>query len=192
MKLMNRLNPKYDQILAKLKGIDDIHTFENILEKEINKKINLKMVKFTIFLSDTEETEYTRNKSRKIIINKEDLQDKYNNFDFGIRISVGSDTCIALLLIELNEKKYHNEEKLFLKGLSEELVYSVNYVRTLHLRKNIEFIPDSKYLSEEKIENIQFIKDFAALIYNLSDDEKIKTYSKTIVEKAEKLGDRND
>ena len=189
---MNRLNPRYDQILTKLKGIDDIYTFENILEKEINKKINLKTAKFVIFLSDIEESRYIRNKSRKIIINKEDLQHEYNNFDFGIRISVGSDTCIALLLIELNEKKYHNEEKLFLKGLAEELVYSVNYVRTLHLRKNIEYIPHSKYLNEEKKENIQFIKDFAALIYNLSNDEKIKAYSRTIMEKSDELGDEHD
>ncbi|MCP1223009.1 hypothetical protein [Sebaldella sp. S0638] len=192
IRLMNRLNPRYDQILAKLKGIDDIHIFENILEKEISKKINPKTIKFIIFLSDTEEKEYIRNKSRKIIISKEDFKNKYANFDFGIKISVGTNTCIALLLIELNERKYHNEEKLFLKGLSEELVYSVNYVRTLHLRKYIESVSDNKYINEEIKENIQFIKDFAALIYNLSDDKKIKAYSKTIIEKAEKLGDKHD
>ena len=191
IKLMNRLNPKYDQILAKLKGIDDIHTFENILEKEINKKLHFKTVKFIIFLSDSEETKYIRNKSRKIIINKEDLQNKYSNFDFGIKISVGNNICIALLLIELNEKKYHNEEKLFLKGLAEKLVYSVNYVRTLHLRKNIENVSLDKFLEEKNRENIQFIKDFAALIYNSSDDKKIKTYSKVIMEKSEKLGDKH-
>lgn len=191
-KIFKKISPKYDDLFLKLKGTDNIDDFEKIIEKELPKRITAEKIKFKIFLSANEHDEYIKNKNDDIITNSEGFQDNYKEYNLGIKLKINTNTCIALLLVKYKDKMYFNEDNIFLMGILEKLFYTINYIRTLTLKKNLVSDTKVEYSNEIKKEALQFISEFATLTYNHTEDEKIKTYSKAIIEKAKIFGDSND
>ena len=120
------------------------------------------------------------------------MKNNYKKFDYGIKLNNEKNTCIALLLIEDREGSSIKEVILLLINLMEKLSYVINYVRTLNLKKTLVESPETCISSETFYEEIMFIQKFASFIHSQTNEEKIKDYSEIILEKIEKLGEKND
>ena len=116
------------------------------------------------------------------------MKNNYKKFDYGIKLNIEKNTCIALLLIEDREGSSIKEVILLLIKLS----YIINYVRIINLKKTLVEKTEDYPLQEISKEEIMFIQKFTSLIYSQTNEEKIKNYSKIILEKADKLGDKHD
>ena len=185
-------NNMFEDIYMKLKGVDDIEIFENIFEKEIMKNLPIESTQFKVFLNVEEITKYLENIRIDNVVYKENLKGEYKKFDFGIRLITEKDACIALLLIETKNENSEKEIIFLLADLMEKLSYVINYVRTLNLKKTLVESPETCISSETFYEEIMFIQKFASLIHSQTNEEKIKNYSEIILEKIEKLGEKND
>ncbi|MBP9477729.1 MAG: hypothetical protein KBF12_03835 [Sebaldella sp.] len=120
------------------------------------------------------------------------MKNNYKKFDYGIKLNIEKNTCIALLLIEDREGSSIKEVILLLINLMEKLSYIINYVRIINLKKTLVEKTEDYPLQEISKEEIMFIQKFTSLIYSQTNEEKIKNYSKIILEKADKLGDKHD
>lgn len=186
----NKSIVSYEKFLNKLKGVDNIEEFQNIIENEILKKNSLESVKFKIFLGYNEEKEYIRISDNNKIVKNENLCEKYENYDFGLRIKVKNDICIALLLIKTKNEKYLNELIASLSIFMDDLVYIINYIRTLSLKNNLEKRSEKEQLNKILEEHLTFIKEFSLLIKKKTKEEDIKKYSEMILQNVKDLGDK--
>ena len=186
----NRNINSYNKFLNKLKGVDNIEEFQNITEEEILKKNSLESVKFKILSDYTEEEEFVRISDNNKIINNENLQEKFRDYDFGLRMKVRDDVCIALLLVKTKNGKYINEFIASLSIFMDDLVYIVNYIRTLNLKSSLEKKNEKEEVSKILEEHLIFIKEFSLLIRKKSKEENIKEYSEIILKNVKDLGDK--
>ena len=76
----NKSIVSYEKFLNKLKGVDNIEEFQNIIENEILKKNSLESVKFKIFLGYNEEKEYIRISDNNKIVKNENLPYRSRKF----------------------------------------------------------------------------------------------------------------
>ena len=186
----NRNVNSYNKFLNKLRGIDNIEEFQNITEEEILKKNSLKSVKFKILSDYNEEKEFVRIFDNNKIIKNEYLQEEFKDYDFGLRIKVSNDVCIALLLIKTKNGKCFNEFITSLSMFMDDLVYIISYIRTLNLKSNLEKKNVKEEVSKILEEHIIFIKEFSLLIRKKSKEENIKEYSEIILKNVKDLGDK--
>ena len=182
----------YNKFLNQLKGIENIDEFKYIIEKEILKRNSLKGVKFEIILDYEEEKKYVSIINENEIIENEYLEKKYQNYNFGIRIKSKNNVCIALLLIEVENKKYLKELITSLSLLMEDITYPIIYIRTVSLKNSIEKKERTKRENEILKEHLALIKEFSLLINKKTNDKDIKSYSEIILNSIKELGDKND
>ena len=180
----------YNKFFNKLRGVNNIEEFQNIIEEEILKKNSLESVKFKILLDYNEEKEYVRILDNNKIIKNEYLQEKFQKYDFGLRMKVREGVCIALLLVKTKNGKYLNEFMASLSIFMDDLVYIVNYIRTLNLKSNLEKKNEKEEVSKILEEHLIFIREFSLLINKKSKEENIKTYSEIILKNVKDLGDK--
>ena len=150
--------------MNQLKGIENIDEFKYIIEKEILKRNSLKGVKFEIILDYEDEKKYVSIINENEIIENEYLEKKYQNYNFGIRIKSKNNVCIALLLIEVENKKYLKELITSLSLLMEDITYPIIYIRTVSLKNSIEKKERTKRENEILKEHLALIKEFSLLI----------------------------
>lgn len=186
--LINSSRSEYNSLFKKLNGIDNIEIFENIIEKELSKKESVQKILFKVFIDEHEKYNYIINDDDKIILTKRNLKNEYREFHFGIEAKINN-KCIALLLIKSNNGKGINEEKVYYKEILEELIDYIIYVRTLYLKRKLSNEHKKSFIDQTTKEEIQLIKEFAILINKHTVDDKIKMYSKIIIDKSEKLGE---
>lgn len=186
--IINSSKFEYTSLFRKIKGIDNIEIFENIIEKELTKKEAVQKTIFKVFIDEHEKYNYIINDNNKLILAKSDLKNEYKEYHFGIETKINN-KCIGLLLIKSNNEKNINEEKVYYKEILEELTDYIIYVRTLYLKRKLSNEHEKSFISQTNEEEIQLIKEFAVLINNQATDDKIKLYSQIIIEKSEKLGE---
>ena len=180
----------YNKFFNKLRGVNNIEEFQSIIEEEILKKNSLESVKFKILSDYNEEKEYVGILDNNKIIKNEYLQEKFQKYDFGLRMKVKGDVCIALLLVKTKNGKYLNEFMTSLSVFMDDLVYIVNYIRTLNLKINLEKKNEKEEVSKILEEHLIFIREFSLLIKKKSKEENIKTYSEIILKNVKDLGDK--
>ena len=180
----------YNKFFNKLRGVNDIGEFQNIIEEEILKRNSLESVKFKILSDYNEEKEYVRILDNDKIIKNEYLQEKLQKYDFGLRMKVKGEVCIALLLVKTKNGKYLNEFMASLSVFMDDLVYIVNYIRTLNLKSNLEKKNEKEEMNKILEEHLIFIREFSLLIKKKSKEENIKTYSEIILKNVKDLGDK--
>ena len=95
-------------------------------------------------------------------------------------------------MVELKNKSLLTENIFILSDLLEKLFYTINYVRILNMKKEIKEKIINNDIYELNEEKLIFIKKFATLISNYTDDKKIKTYAEAILESTGESGDKND
>lgn len=188
----NKTINSYNKFLNQLKGIENIDEFKYIIEKEILKRNSLKGIKFEIILDHEDEKKYVSIINENEIIENEYLEKKYQNYNFGIRIKSKNNICIALLLIEVENKKYLKELITSLSLLMEDITYPIIYIRTVSLKNSIEKKERAKRENELLKEHLSLIKEFSLLINKKTNDKDIKSYSEIILNSIKELGDKND
>lgn len=188
----NKTINSYNKFLNQLKGIENIDEFKYIIEKEILKRNSLKGIKFEIILDHEDEKKYVSIINENEIIENEYLEKKYQNYNFGIRIKSKNNICIALLLIEVENKKYLKELITSLSLLMEDITYPIIYIRTVSLKNSIEKKERAKKENELLKEHLSLIKEFSLLINKKTNDKDIKSYSEIILNSIKELGDKND
>ena len=186
----NRNIDSYNKFFNKLRGTDNIEEFQRITENEILKKNSLESVKFKILSDYNEEKKYVKITDNNKIIKNEHLQDNFKKYDFGLRMKVKGDVCIALLLVKTKNGKYLNEFMTSLSIFMDDLVYIVNYIRTLNLKSSLEKKNEKEEVSKILEEHLIFIREFSLLIKKKSKEENIKTYSEIILKNVKDLGDK--
>ena len=186
----NRNIDSYNKFFNKLRGTDNIEEFQRITESEILKKNSLESVKFKILSDYNEEKEYVKIIDNNKIIKNEHLQDNFKKYDFGLRMKVKGDVCIALLLVKTKNGKYLNEFMTSLSIFMDDLVYIVNYIRTLNIKSSLEKKNEKEEVSKILEEHLIFIREFSLLIKKKSKEENIKTYSEIILKNVKDLGDK--
>ncbi len=186
----NRNIDSYNKFFNKLRGTDNIEEFQRITESEILKKNSLESIKFKILSDYNEEKEYVKIIDNNKIIKNEYLQDNFKKYDFGLRMKVKGDVCIALLLVKTKNGKYLNEFMTSLSIFMDDLVYIVNYIRTLNIKSSLEKKNEKEEVSKILEEHLIFIREFSLLIKKKSKEENIKTYSEIILKNVKDLGDK--
>ncbi len=180
------------KISQKLRGIENINEFEKTLENEILKNFPLNNIKFKILCDDIEKDKYLSKEITDITAFKNEFKIPYRNFDFAILQKNEKNLYISLMMVELKNKSLLTENIFILSDLLEKLFYTINYVRILNMKKEIKEKNINNDIYELNEEKLIFIKKFATLISNYTDDKKIKTYAEAILESTGESGDKND